>query len=312
MAAFGALGLCAPTDSRSRPTSPARCRSRRSRARARASSRRSMPCARCRASPIGGERAPPARRLGDQRGAPLVRQGAGRVLAALRAAGARRLARPARLRATRRSPIEVNAATDNPLVLVEDEHARLERQLPRAAARVRARRAGDGGRRAREHLRAPRRAAREPVPLRRPAGVPDARRRPQLGLHDPAVRGRVARQREQGARAIRRASTRSRRAPGRRITSRWGTPRGSRRGRCSRTPSGRSRSSCSPARRASSSSRRSSPVAAREPRARSSSGRSRRGSRDDRPLAADIEAVAAAIRDGSLVAAVEAEVGELP
>ena len=33
--------------------------------------------------------------------------------------------------------------------------------------------------------------------------------------------------------------------------------------------------------------------------------------RDDRPLAPDIEAVAATIGDGSLVAAVEAEVGEL-
>ena len=33
----------------------------------------------------------------------------------------------------------------------------------------------------------------------RPAGVPDRRRRPQLRLHDPAVRRRVARQREQGA-----------------------------------------------------------------------------------------------------------------
>jgi histidine ammonia-lyase len=33
--------------------------------------------------------------------------------------------------------------------------------------------------------------------------------------------------------------------------------------------------------------------------------------RDDRPLATDIEAVAAAIRDGSLPAGVEAEVGEL-
>jgi histidine ammonia-lyase len=33
--------------------------------------------------------------------------------------------------------------------------------------------------------------------------------------------------------------------------------------------------------------------------------------RDDRPLAADIEAVATSVRDGSLVAAVEAEVGEL-
>jgi hypothetical protein len=33
--------------------------------------------------------------------------------------------------------------------------------------------------------------------------------------------------------------------------------------------------------------------------------------RDDRPLAPDIEAVAAAIGDGSVVEAVEAEVGEL-
>ena len=61
-----------------------------------------------------------ARRLGDHRVAPLVRQGAGRLLAALRAAGARRLPRPARLRRARPSPVELNAATDNPLVLVED------------------------------------------------------------------------------------------------------------------------------------------------------------------------------------------------
>jgi histidine ammonia-lyase len=33
--------------------------------------------------------------------------------------------------------------------------------------------------------------------------------------------------------------------------------------------------------------------------------------RDDRPLSADIEAVADAIRDGSLIAAVESEAGEL-
>jgi histidine ammonia-lyase len=33
--------------------------------------------------------------------------------------------------------------------------------------------------------------------------------------------------------------------------------------------------------------------------------------RDDRSLSTDIEAVATAIRDGSLVAAAEAEVGEL-
>jgi histidine ammonia-lyase len=33
--------------------------------------------------------------------------------------------------------------------------------------------------------------------------------------------------------------------------------------------------------------------------------------RDDRPLAGDIEAVATSIRDGSFLAAVEAEVGQL-
>jgi histidine ammonia-lyase len=33
--------------------------------------------------------------------------------------------------------------------------------------------------------------------------------------------------------------------------------------------------------------------------------------RDDRPLAGDIEAVATAIRDGSLLSAVEADAGEL-
>ena len=72
-------------------------------------SRDELPPADPRAAPargperLGGERPPPARGLGDHRGAPLVRQGAGRVLAALRAAGARRHARPARLRRERRS-----------------------------------------------------------------------------------------------------------------------------------------------------------------------------------------------------------------
>ena len=80
-------------------------------------------------------------------------------------------------------------------------------------------------RRAREHLRAPHRAARQPDPVRTGCRRSSRRRRPQLRVHDPAVRGRLARQREQGARAIRRASTRSRRAPARRITCRWGTRR---------------------------------------------------------------------------------------
>ena len=172
---------------------------------------------------LGRERPPAARGLGDHRVPPLVRQGAGRLLAALRAAGARRQPRPARLRrgdgrgrAERRDRQPARPRRRRP--------RRLERQLPRPAARVRARRAGDGRRRAREHLRAARRAARQPVAVGWPAAVPDRRGRPQLRLHDPAVRGGVARVREQGRSATRRASTRSRRAPARRITSRWGTP----------------------------------------------------------------------------------------
>ena len=47
---------------------------------------------------LGRQRAPAAGGLGDQRVPPLVRPGAGRLLAPLRAAGARGLARPARLR----------------------------------------------------------------------------------------------------------------------------------------------------------------------------------------------------------------------
>ena len=92
-----------------------------------------------------------------------------------RTAGAARCRTPTRCAARRRCTarratcsttstatvaVELNAATDNPLVLVDDGDARLERELPRPAARVRARRARDGGRRAGEHLRAARRAAR--------------------------------------------------------------------------------------------------------------------------------------------------------
>ena len=66
------------------------------------------------------ERAPAARGLGDQRGAPLVRPGAGRLLAALRAAGARCL-RDLLDYVDYTVAIELNAATDNPLVLVDDD-----------------------------------------------------------------------------------------------------------------------------------------------------------------------------------------------
>ncbi len=146
-----------------------------------------------------GERALAARGLGDQRVAPLVRQGAGRVLAPVRAAGARRLTGPLRLRrlhGLRRA----ECGDRQPARARRGRPARLERELPRPAAGVRARRAGDGCGRAREHLGTAGRAARQPEPVGRTAAVPDHRRRAQLRVHDPAVRGRVTRQREQGAR----------------------------------------------------------------------------------------------------------------
>ena len=49
------------------------------------------------------------------------------------AAGARRGARRARLRARDASTIEANAATDNPMVFADDRRDRVGRQLPRRA-----------------------------------------------------------------------------------------------------------------------------------------------------------------------------------
>ena len=76
----------------------------------------------------GGQRREPAaaaRRLADPRVAP--RQpapGAGRVLAAVRAAGARRDARRARATSRASSQIEANACRDNPIVLPDDDEVR--------------------------------------------------------------------------------------------------------------------------------------------------------------------------------------------
>ena len=151
-----------------------------------------------RAARLRRERAAPARRLLDHRVAPLVRQGAGRVLAALRAAGAR--CEPGSARQRRDDGCDRAQRRDRqPARPRRRGDGRLERQLPRTAARVRARHARDGRRRAGEHLRAAGRTARQPVALRRAAAVPHPRGRPQLGLHDPPVRGGVARLREQVA-----------------------------------------------------------------------------------------------------------------
>src|SRR5438477_545374 len=107
------------------------------------------PCAAAapRAGRRGSERAAAARGLRDHRVAPLVRQGSGCVLASLRPTGARRVAGSPRLRrlhGLRRA----ERCNGQPARARRRRHARLERELPRPAARVRARCACDGGLRA--------------------------------------------------------------------------------------------------------------------------------------------------------------------
>ena len=94
--------------------------------------------------------------------------------------------------------VELNAATDNPLVFVElDElvsngnfHGQPLAFALDATAMALAELASISERRVERS---------EPVALGRPAGVPHARRWAQLRVHDPPVRRRGARQREQGA-----------------------------------------------------------------------------------------------------------------
>ena len=121
-----------------------------------------------RAAELGSERAVADRGLGNQRVSSLVRQGAGRLLAPVRAAGARRVPRPARLRRLHGLGRAERGHRQPPRAR-RGRPPGLERQLPRPARRVRARRAGHGGGRVREHLRAPRRTARQPEPVGRPA-----------------------------------------------------------------------------------------------------------------------------------------------
>ena len=244
-----------------------------------------------------------ARRLGDRRVASLVRQGAGRLLAALRAAGARREPRSPRLRRAHRRG-RAQRRHRQPARPPRGRADRLERQLPRPAGRDRARLPRDRVRRAREHQRAPDRAARQPEPLRRPAAVPRRPRgRAQLRLHDPAVRRGGARLREQGALPSRRRSTRSPRAPVRRITSRWGTAAGL---KALQVVANAERVLAiellagAQARRVPRAARAGCRRCARRAR---SSARCPSALREDRSLSADIERVAAAIRDGRLLVA---------
>jgi histidine ammonia-lyase len=123
--------------------------------------------------------------------------------------------------------VELNAATDNPLVLVEDDMLVSNgnftaSRLPSRSTRSRWRSPVSRGSTRSAGSSAPR----QPEPVRRSASFLTVDGGLNSGFMDPPVRRRLARQREQGAARIRRASTRSRPAPVRRITSRWATPRG--------------------------------------------------------------------------------------
>jgi histidine ammonia-lyase len=120
MAAFLALGLMRARRLAKVADLACALSSRRSRARGRRSCRRSMRCGRARADRFRRERVAPAGRVGDQRGAQVVRQGAGRLLAALRAAGCG-ASRYLLDYVDYTVSSELNSATDNPLVLVEEE-----------------------------------------------------------------------------------------------------------------------------------------------------------------------------------------------
>ena len=134
----------APSGWRAPPTSPPRSVDRRA-ARLdatrsiRASTRRGRSPARRPRPPISGGSSTGS---AHQRVARQLRPGAGRLLDALRAAGARRGARSAGAWSATSSTIEMNAATDNPMVFADDRRHRLGRQLPRRAGRARRRSAG--------------------------------------------------------------------------------------------------------------------------------------------------------------------------
>ena len=121
--------------------------------------------------------------------------------------------------------IEINAATDNPLVFLEEReivsngnfHGQPVAFALDCLAIAVAELASISERRV-ERMVNPSLSDGLPAFLTREGGINSG--------YDPAVRVRGARLREQSARASRRASTRSRRAPDRRITCRWGMQRG--------------------------------------------------------------------------------------
>ena len=214
---------CSPPSARSRRrSSPARCRSTRASAATRRSTRAS--------TAVRGHARPDGRR-----GASIATLLAGSAIRASHV-DCHRVQDPYSLRCQpqvmgacldqmrsarrRRSSIEANAVSDNPLVFAADDDGAVRRQFPRRAGRLRRRQPRARDRRDRRDVGAAHRAAdgHEPVG---PAAVPGRGRRRQLRLHDRAGDRGGARVREQGARASRIRSIRCRPPPTRRTTSAW-------------------------------------------------------------------------------------------
>ena len=259
---------------------------------------------------LGRERAHAARGLGDHRVAPLVRQGAGRLLASLRAR--RCTAQPAtssttsttrsRSSSTPRPTTRSSSSSEDLLVSNGNFHGQPLAFALDALAMAVAELANISERRV-ERLVNPNLSDGLPPFLTVDGGL-------NSGFHDPAVRGRVARQREQGARPSgeRRLDPDERRAGGSRLDGQRRGAEGVAGARERRAGAG----DRAARRRAGGRVPRAARARPRRARgARGSSGRSRRACARTGRSRRDIERVAAAIRDGSLVAAVEAEVGSL-
>ena len=240
-----------------------------------------------------------SRRLRDAaaRGVPGERRrasGAGRLHAALRAAGARRGARHDRARA-RRVAVELNAVTDNPTFFPEDDvvlHAGNFHGQPVALAV--------------DHLKvalaevalfSERRLARLLDPATN-GGLPPFLIRDRAGRAQRPDGAPVLRQldggRERRAGASRRRSARCRPTPTTRTSSAWGRSRCGRRAGCSRTRAAWSRSSCSRPPRRSTWSARDGPRRPGRARRTPPCARSCRRSSRTAPLGDDVERLVAA------------------
>src|SRR6266705_4594087 len=132
----------------------------------------------------------PARRFRDPRVASRERPArAGRVLAALHAAGAGGGGRRPR---ARRAPGDDGAQRGHRQSPGDRRRHPLGRQFPRPADSARARRDRDRARHAGRARRAPARADREPRPVVRAARLPGPESRSRIGFHDRTDRGRGA------------------------------------------------------------------------------------------------------------------------